>query len=65
VPLLGGSMYYVSFIYDFSKNTGIYFLENKSYFFEKFKEFKSLVENQKDNNIKVVGTGNGGEFYRK
>jgi hypothetical protein len=46
VPSLGGSMYYVSFIDDFSRNTWIYFLRNKSEVFERFKEFKALVENQ-------------------
>ena len=29
VPSLGNSMYYVSFIDDFSRNTWIYFLKNK------------------------------------
>jgi hypothetical protein len=46
VPSLGKYMYYVSFIYDFSRNTWIYFLRNKSKVFDKFKEFKALVENQ-------------------
>jgi hypothetical protein len=30
VPSLGGSLYYVSFIDDFSRKTCIYFLRNKS-----------------------------------
>jgi hypothetical protein len=30
VPSLGGSMYYVSFIYDFFKKTWIYFMRRKS-----------------------------------
>ena len=30
VPSLGGSMYYVSFINDFSRNTWLYFLKKKS-----------------------------------
>ena len=45
VPSLGKSMYYESFIDDFSRNTWIYFLKKKSKFFDKFKEFKALVEN--------------------
>jgi hypothetical protein len=45
VPSLGKSMYYVSFIDDFSRNTWIYFLRKKSYVFDKFKAFKALVQN--------------------
>jgi hypothetical protein len=65
VPSLSGSLYYVSFIDDFSRKTWIYFLRKKSEVFEKFKEFKALVENQTDKKIKVLRTDNGGEFYGK
>ena len=60
VPVLslGKSVYYVSFIDDFSRNTWIYFLRNKSEVFDKFKEFKALVENQIDKKIKVFRTEN-------
>ena len=46
VPSLGKFLYYVSFIDDFSRNTWIYFLKKKSKVFDRFKEFKALVENQ-------------------
>jgi hypothetical protein len=46
VPSLGKYMYYVSFIDEFSRKTWIYFLRKKSEFFDRFKEFKALVENQ-------------------
>jgi hypothetical protein len=46
IPALGKSMYYVSFIDDFLRNTWIYFLGKKSELFDKFKEFKDLMENQ-------------------
>ena len=62
---LGGSLYYVSFIDDFSKKTWIYILRKKSYIFERFKEFKSLIENQIGKRIKVLRTDNGGEFSGK
>jgi transposase InsO family protein len=65
VPSLGGFIYYVSFIDDFSRKTWIYFLRKKVEVFEKFKEFKSLVENQTDKKIKVLRTDNGGEFCGK
>jgi hypothetical protein len=64
VPSLGKSVYYVSFIDYFSRNTWIYFLRNKSEVFDQFKEFKALVENQREKKIKVLRTDNGGEFCR-
>eukprot|EP00253_Pinus_taeda_P013498 PITA_13498 len=65
VPSLGKSMYYVSFIDDFSRNTWIYFLKKKFKVFDKFKEFKALVKNQIEKKIKVLRSDNGGEFRSK
>eukprot|EP00253_Pinus_taeda_P036710 PITA_36710 len=65
VPSLGKSVYYVSFIDDFSRNTWIYFLKKKSEVFDRFKEFKALVENQTEKKIKVLRTDTGGEFCSK
>jgi hypothetical protein len=65
IPSLGGSMYYVSFIDDFSRNTWLYFLKKKSEVFNKFKEFKALVENQTGKRIKVLRMDNGGELCGK
>jgi hypothetical protein len=65
VPSLGGSLYYVSLINDFSRKTWIYFQRKKLNVFNKFKEFRSLVENQTDKNIKALRTDNGGEFCGK
>ena len=56
-------MYYVSFIDEFSRNTWIYFLRKKSKVFDRFKEFKALVEIQTEKIIKVLRMDNGGEFY--
>jgi hypothetical protein len=64
VPSLGKYMYYVSFIDDFSRNTWIYFLKKKSEVFDRFKEFKALVENQTEKIIKVLRTDNGRELCR-
>ena len=65
VPSLGKYMYYVSFIYEFSRNTWIYFLRKNFEVFDRFKEFKVLVENQIDKKIKVLRTNNGGELCKK
>jgi hypothetical protein len=62
VSSLGNSVYYVSFIDDFSRNTWIYFLRKKSEAFDRFKEFKAHVENQTEKRIKVPRTDNGREF---
>ena len=45
ITSLGRSMYYISFIDDFSMNTWIYFLQKKYEIYVKFKEFNALVEN--------------------
>ena len=58
-------MYYVSFIDEFSRNTWIYFLKKKSEVFDRFKEFKALVENQTKKKIKMLRTDNGGDFCNK
>jgi hypothetical protein len=57
-----GYVYYVSFIDDFSRKTWTYFLKAKSEVFNKFKEFKALVENLSEKKIKILRSDNGGEF---
>ena len=65
VPSLGKYVYYVSFIDDFSSNIWIYFLRKKFEVFDRFKEFKALVENQKEKKIKAPRTDNGGDICKK
>ena len=65
VPSLGGSLYYVFFINDFSRNTWLYFLKKKSEVFRKFKEYKVLVENQIGKKINILRTKNRSEFCEK
>ena len=65
VPSMGNSVYYVSFIDDFSRNTWIYFLRKKYEAFDIFEEFQALVENQTEKKIKVLRIENGGEFCKK
>jgi transposase InsO family protein len=59
------SMYYVSFIDDFSCKTWIYFLKTKDEVFSRFQEFKALVENQTGKKIKVLRSKNRGEYTSK
>ena len=59
---LSGYVYYVSFIDDYSRKTWIYFLKGKNEVFSKFNEFKNLVENLSEKEIKVFISENRGEF---
>eukprot|EP00253_Pinus_taeda_P031858 PITA_31858 len=47
------------------RKTWVYFLKNKSEVFEKFRNFKALVENQSGLHIKVLRTDRGGEYISK
>lgn len=62
VSSLGGARYFVTFIDDFTRKVFIYILTKKSEVFEKFKEFKALVENKLGFNIKTLRTDNGNEY---
>lgn len=53
---IGGHLYYIIFIDDYSRKAWIYYLKDKDEAFKTFKEFKSLAENKKkkeDQNIQV------------
>ena len=43
-----------------SHKTWIYFLKKKDEVFERFKEFKALVENLYEKKIKILRSDNGG-----
>lgn len=64
VPSIGGCLYYIIFVDDFSRKTWIYFLKSKESIevLKKFKEFKSLIENLTNKRIKVLRSDNGGEY---
>ena len=53
VPSLGGFLYYVIFIDDFSWKTWIYFMKTKDEVFSRFQEFRTQVENLTRKQIKV------------
>jgi transposase InsO family protein len=62
---MSGYVYYISFIDDYSRNTWLYFLKSKDEFFNKFKEFKALIENLSEIKIKILRSNNGGEYTSK
>ena len=55
-------VYYASFIDDYPHKTWIYFLKKKDEVFEKFKEFKAIVENLFENRNNTLSSNNGREF---
>ena len=65
VPSLGNFVYYVLFIDDYSRKTWIYFLKTKDEVFNRFQEFKALLENLSERKIKVLRSDNGGEYTSK
>ena len=62
MPSSGGSIYFLTFIDDYSRKTWVYFLKYKSEAFGKFKEFNALVEKQIGLSIKVLRLHRGGEY---
>jgi transposase InsO family protein len=65
VKSLGGSLYYVTFIDDFSRKTWLYPLKTKDEVFSKFQEFKAEVENLTDKKIKTIRSDNEREYTSK
>ncbi|KAH9649116.1 hypothetical protein KPL70_025868 [Citrus sinensis] len=59
---LGGNSYFLSFIDDYSRKVWVYTLKSKDQVFDKFKEWKILVENQTGKKLKKLRTYNGLEF---
>jgi hypothetical protein len=65
VRSLGGSLYYVIFIDDYSKKMWLYLLKSKDEVFNKFQEFKAEIENLTNKKIKTLRTDNRGEYTSK
>ncbi|KAG7567097.1 Integrase catalytic core, partial [Arabidopsis thaliana x Arabidopsis arenosa] len=61
-PSLSGKQYFLSIIDDKTRKVWLYFLKTKDETFEKFCEWKELVENQVDRKVKCLRTDNGLEF---
>ena len=57
---LCGAEYFVTFIDDKSRFVWVYTLKHKSEVFEKFTDWKSMVEKSNGMKVKVVKTDNGG-----
>lgn len=54
---IGHARYFITFIDDFTKMVFVYFMKSKEEAFDKFKEFKNLVENHTGKQIKLLVGG--------
>lgn len=59
---MGGSLYFATFIDDYSRKVFVYFIRRKSQYLEKFKEFKNMVETQTGNKLKMIRSDNAAEL---
>lgn len=59
---MAGSLYFATFIDDFSRKVFVYFLRHKSQYLDKFKEFKISVENETGKRIKILRSDNAKEL---
>ena len=57
-----GCYYFITFTDDFSRYGYVYLMRHKTESFEKFKEFKTEVENQLNKSIKALRSDRGGEY---
>ena len=62
VEARGGYPYFLTFADDLRRYGYIYLMKHKSETFEKFKEFQSEVENQRDRKIKFLRSDRGGNI---
>lgn len=62
---LSGAEYILSFIDDKTRYVWVYFLKSKNQVFEKFLEWKAMVEKSTGRKLKAIRTDNRGEFTSK
>lgn len=65
VPSDGGSVYFLTFIDDWSRMTFVYFLKQKSEVAESIKDFIEYAERQTECKVKRLRSDNGGEYGSK
>jgi hypothetical protein len=61
----GGARYFLTFIDNFSRKIHVYLLKVKGEAFEKFKQYKALLENKIGHKIKLLQSNNKAEFVSK
>ena len=59
---LGGGEYFVTFIDDHTRYAWVYILQHKSEVFQRFQEWKALVEKSSGRKIKIFRSDNRGKY---
>ena len=59
---LGGGEYFVTFLDDHTRHIWVYILKHKGEVFQKFREWRALVEKSTERKVKAVRCDNGGEY---
>ena len=62
IELLSGAEYFLTFIDGTTCYVGVYVLKRKDQVFERFLEWKALVEKSIGRKLKALRTDNGGEY---
>lgn len=62
---IGGAKYILTFIDDHSRKMFVYFIKEKSEVFNRFVEFKAMVENETGKRIKALRSDNGTEYVNE
>ena len=62
---LGGTEYFLTFTDDKTRFTWVYLLKRKDEVFQRFAEWKAMVENSCGRRLKVLRSDNGGEYTSK
>ena len=65
MALMGGALYFVTFIDDFSRKVWAYPLRRKDQVLQVFQRFVTLVEMQTGKKVKCLRSDNGGEYVSK
>ena len=60
--ILGGALYFVTFIDDHSKKLWAFILGSKDHVFDVFKEFHTSIEREKRKKLRCIRVDNDGEY---
>ena len=62
---MGGALYYVIFVDDYSHYSWTYLLHSRSYFLKVYIEFVTMIKTQFSKTIKIFRSKSGGKYLSK